>query len=118
MAECSAYAAMDKSSWGVCKEPLFKLFEGIRMNKRGPRCVLITYDEEGQQIETCTVDRDAVAALKDRALVVPWPLEARSFRLDDEFARRLGGTALFLLATTQPELKDFIAVTQESPPSD
>lgn len=102
---------------GACDEPLFKLLEGIVMNKRGPRCVLVTYDEEGQQIETCTVDREAVSALKERALVVPWPLEARSFTLDDEFARRLGGTVLLLLATTQPELKKYITVTQEPSPS-
>lgn len=61
------------------------------MSKRGPRCVLITYDEEGQQIETCTVDRDMVAALKERALVMPWSLEDRLFTLDDEFAGQLGG---------------------------
>ncbi len=88
------------------------------MNKRGPRCVLITYDEDEQQIETCTVDRGAISALKERALVVPWPLEARSFKLDDEFARRLGGAALLLLATTQPELRKYVTVTQEQPSAD
>lgn len=27
------------------------------MNPRAPRCVLIAYDEDGQQIETCTLER-------------------------------------------------------------
>ncbi|WP_244193372.1 hypothetical protein [Paraburkholderia eburnea] len=81
--------------------------------------MLITYDEEGQQIETCTVDRDMVAALKERALVMPWSLEDRSFTLDDEFARQLGGAALLLLAINQPELKQYVTVTQhqETPPA-
>ncbi|MEM5387397.1 hypothetical protein VSR68_27900 [Paraburkholderia phymatum] len=90
------------------------------MSKRGPRCVLITYNEDGQQIETCTVDRNAVAALKQRALVLPWSLEDRSFALDDEFARQLGGAALLLLAIDQPELKQYVTVTQQSdsPPTE
>lgn len=29
-----------------------------------PKCVLITYDVDGQQIETCTVSRDAVEQLR------------------------------------------------------
>ncbi|CAD6532484.1 hypothetical protein ACFQ3P_14795 [Paraburkholderia sabiae] len=84
------------------------------MSKRGPRCVLITYDEDGQQIQTCTVDRDAAAALRQRALVMPWSLEERSFSLDDEFARQLGGAVLLLLAIDQPELKQYVTVTQQS----
>ena len=82
------------------------------MNPRAPRCVLIAYDEDGQQIETCTVDRAAIAALKEKALVVPWPLEERNFELDDEFARKLGGVVLLLLATAQPELSRYITVTR------
>jgi hypothetical protein len=74
----------------------------------------------GQQIETCTVDRSAVAALKQRALVMPWSLEDRSYALDDEFARQLGGAALLLLAIDQPELKQYVTVSQqsESPPTE
>lgn len=83
------------------------------MNERMPRCVLISYDEDGQQIETFTVDRSAVAALKRKALVVPWPLDDVGFQLDDEFARRLGGVALLLLATHQPELSRYVTVTRD-----
>ncbi|MFC0692243.1 hypothetical protein [Paraburkholderia humisilvae] len=77
--------------------------------------MLITYNEEGQRIETCTVDRHSVSALKESALVMPWSLESRSFALDDEFARQLGGTALLLLAIDQPELEQYITVTQQRP---
>ncbi|SAL45174.1 hypothetical protein [Caballeronia humi] len=88
--------------------------------KRGPRCVLIAYDEDEQSILTCTVPRDAVSGLMNSELVVPLPLSEERFRLGDEFARQLGGVALLWLSIEQPELKPFIEVTQapEPPPVD
>ena len=97
---------------GTRYESLRKLPQGDRMKPRPPRCVLIAYDEDGQQIETFTVDRAAVAALREKALVVPWSLEEQNFELDDEFARKLGGVVLLLLATSQPELSPYITVTR------
>ncbi|CAG9266954.1 hypothetical protein [Paraburkholderia unamae] len=90
------------------------------MNKRNPRCVFIAYDEDNQQLETYTIDRDAVAKLKEAALVMPWPLAEH--KLDDEFARKLGGAIFNLLAIYQPALKPLISVTpdpdsSELPPS-
>jgi hypothetical protein len=82
----------------------------IEMN-RNPRCVVIEYDEDGNQLETYTVDRNFMANVKSRALVMPWPIDEVG-KLDDEFARKLGGTSLLLLAAHQPELKRLISVTQ------
>jgi hypothetical protein len=90
------------------------------MNKRSPRCVLISYDEDEQAIQTCTIDRSLVDKLIQAALTVPWPLENQDFILGDEFARQIGGVALLLLAQTQPELAPYINVTRNSepPPTD
>lgn len=82
------------------------------MNRK-PRCVVVAYNEDTQEIETCTVDRAALQRLRESALVMPWSLEENGFRLDDEFARKLGGVALLLLATGQPELNSHIAVTRD-----
>ena len=45
------------------------------------------------------------------ALVMPWPLADEDFKLDDEFARKVGGLVFKLLATHQSELKPYISVT-------
>lgn len=89
---------------------MFKRITGL-MNKK-PRCVVVAYNEETQEIETCTVDRAAIQALQDQALVMPWSLEDNGFQLDDEFARKLGGAALLLLATMQPDLAPYITITK------
>jgi hypothetical protein len=76
-------------------------------------CVLIAYDEEGQKITTCTVDRAAVLPMMNEALVMDWPLRDIGFKLDDEFARLIGGVAFKLIATRQHLLKPLITVTED-----
>ncbi|SAL29662.1 hypothetical protein AWB69_02375 [Caballeronia udeis] len=76
-------------------------------------CVLIAYDEDGQKITTCTVDRAAVQSLIDRALVMDWPLSEIGYELNDEFARMIGGVAFKLLATRQQGLASLITVTED-----
>ncbi|SPB15694.1 hypothetical protein NOV72_02914 [Caballeronia novacaledonica] len=78
-----------------------------------PRCVVIAYDENGHQIETFTVEREALERLRAGRLVMPWSIEDAGGTLDDEFARKLGGASLLLLATYQPTLKSCISVTQD-----
>jgi hypothetical protein len=92
------------------------------MGEKNAVCVLIAYDEEGQKITTCTVDRATVLPMMNNALVMDWPLHDIGFKLDDEFARLIGGVAFKLLATRQTRLTPLIAVTedsnsQDSPPS-
>ena len=83
------------------------------METRPPRCVVIAYDEDEQALKICTLYRDSLAKRLEAALVVPWPLEDVDFKLDDEFARKVGGVVFGLLAVHQPELKQYISVTPD-----
>ncbi|MGN6082660.1 hypothetical protein [Trinickia sp.] len=79
--------------------------------QRTPRCIVIAYDEDAQALNVCTVNRQPLSKMIDAAMVVPWPLEDENFRLDDEFARKIGGLVFNLLAVHQPDLKQYISVT-------
>jgi hypothetical protein len=83
------------------------------MGEKNAVCVLIAYDEDGQKITTCTVDRAAVLPMMNDALVMDWPLHDIGFKLDDEFARLIGGVAFKLLATRQQRLSPLITVTED-----
>ncbi|MGF6595661.1 hypothetical protein P3T23_000368 [Paraburkholderia sp. GAS448] len=91
-------------------------------NERPPRCVVIAYDEDAQALNVCTVSRASMEKRMEAALTVPWPLEDEHFRLDDEFARKLGGLVFNLLAVHQTELKQYISITPHpdanKPPAD
>ena len=78
-----------------------------------PRCVVIAYDEDNNAIETCTVDREAIEQVRKASMIMPWSIDEYGGKLDDEFARKLGGASLLLLAIQQPELKPLIAVTRD-----
>jgi hypothetical protein len=61
--------------------------------------------------------------MMNKALVMDWPLNDIGFRLDDEFARIIGGVAFKLLATRQHRLSPLIVVTEDpeskdGPPND
>ncbi|HEY4295800.1 MAG TPA: hypothetical protein VGM85_04940 [Paraburkholderia sp.] len=81
------------------------------MDKRQPRCVVIAYDENERALQICTMYRDSLSSQMDAAMVVPWQLADENFKLDDEFARKIGGLVFGLLAAHQPELKPYISVT-------
>lgn len=81
------------------------------MNKRPPRSVVIAYNEDEQALQICTIDRASLAKQTESALVMPWPLQDENFKLDDEFARKIGGLVFGLLAAHQPDLKPYISVT-------
>jgi hypothetical protein len=96
---------------------------GIVLIAHQPKGVLITFDEQNQSFNICTVPRASVDDLMSRALVVPWALADSNFKLDDEVARSIGGLVFRLLATAQPELTPLITVTdhpdgKNPPPSD
>lgn len=82
--------------------------------RRTPRCIVIAYDEDAEALNVCTVNREPLRKMIEAAMVVPWPLEEEQFRLDDEFARKLGGVVFNLLAVHQPDLKQYISVTPVS----
>lgn len=93
------------------------------MTTRKPRGVLITFDEDNQSFNICTVPRTSADALMSQALVNPWPLADSNFKLDDEVAQSIGGLVFRLLAASQPELTPLISVTKhgdahDTPPRD
>ncbi|MFP3568467.1 hypothetical protein SB772_30565 [Paraburkholderia sp. SIMBA_030] len=47
-----------------------------------------------------------------RVLEAPILLDEFDFKLDDEFARRFGGGVLNLIALGQPDIKQYMTVTQ------
>jgi hypothetical protein len=81
--------------------------------KRPPRCVVIAFDEDEQALQICTVQCEAIARHIESAMVMPWPLADENFKLDDEFAQKIGGLVFHLLAVHQPDLKPFIGVTRD-----
>ena len=101
--ECARSTRIDRRVASEAKE--------LPDEQRSPRCVLISYDEDEQAIQTCTVDRTLVTKLMQAALTIPWPLKDENFKLDNEFARRLGGVVFGLISVHQPELKQYINVT-------
>lgn len=81
------------------------------MDERPPRCVVIAYDEVEQALQVFTLPRKSLSKRMEAALVMPWPLADEGCKLDDEFARKIGGLLFGLLAAHQPELQPYIRVT-------
>ncbi|RKE36899.1 hypothetical protein B0G76_3118 [Paraburkholderia sp. BL23I1N1] len=61
------------------------------MDNYPPRSVVVTYDEDSQQLVLQLVDPAKLAPLLARTLKAPILLDEFDFKLDDEFARRFGG---------------------------
>ena len=76
-----------------------------------PRSVVVTYDEDSQQLILQLVDPAKLAPLMARTLKAPILLDEFDFRLDDEFVRRFGGGVLNLIALGQPDIKQYMSFT-------
>jgi hypothetical protein len=77
-----------------------------------PRCsVVVTYDEDRQQLILQAVDPARLAPLLAKAIEAPILLDEFDFSLDDEFVRRFGGGLLNLISLGQPELKQYMTFT-------
>ncbi|MGA7782892.1 MAG: hypothetical protein WCA85_35010 [Paraburkholderia sp.] len=77
-----------------------------------PRSIVVTYDEDRQQLILQSVDPARRASLIAGAAEMPILLDEFDFRLDDEFARRFGCSVLSLIALGQPELKQYLTAAQ------
>ncbi|MEX3759352.1 hypothetical protein [Paraburkholderia phenoliruptrix] len=77
-----------------------------------PRSVVVTYDEDSQQLILQLADPVKLAPLLAGTLKAPILLEEFDFKLDDEFVRRLGGGVLNLIALGQPEIRQYTTYTQ------
>jgi hypothetical protein len=82
--------------------------------------VVLTYFEDRQEITMQAVDRARLAPVLTGVLEIPVLLDEHNFKLDDEFARRLGVAILNGIALGQPDIKQYMTVTQhpiDRPPS-
>ncbi|SAL57265.1 hypothetical protein AWB68_02805 [Caballeronia choica] len=84
--------------------------------KHPPYSVVLTYAEDRQMLTARTVEAAQLAPLVATRLEMPILLDEFEFKLDDEFARRLGVAVLNLIALGQPEIKQFMSVTQSPMP--
>nr|WP_094779288.1 hypothetical protein [Paraburkholderia ribeironis] len=90
------------------------------MANHPPYCVVLTYMEDRQEFALQAVDRARLAPLLAGQFEIPISLNGHDFKLDDEFAQGLGATMLNLIALGQPEIRQYMTVTQEPidrPPS-
>lgn len=84
--------------------------------KHPPYSVVLTYAEDRQMLTARTVEAAELTPLVATRLEMPILLDEFEFKLDDEFARRLGVAVLNLIALGQPEIKQFMSVTQSPMP--
>ncbi|MGF6837400.1 hypothetical protein QF001_001267 [Paraburkholderia youngii] len=78
-----------------------------------PYSVVLTYTEDRQRLTVQTVDPARLAPLLAGKIEMPIFLDKYDFKLDDEFARRLGVAILNVIALGQPDIKQYMSVTQE-----
>ncbi|CAB3797910.1 hypothetical protein LMG28614_04674 [Paraburkholderia ultramafica] len=78
-----------------------------------PRSVVLNYDQEQQRLTVKLVEPDKLAPLLAGLFEVPILLDDFDFRLDDEFARRLGVAMLNAIALGHPDIKQYMSVTQK-----
>jgi hypothetical protein len=76
------------------------------------RSIVLSYDEDTQQLNVQLVERAKLAPLLVGSFKAPIPLDDFGLRLDDEFARRLGVTMLNLVSLGQPAIKLYMTATQ------
>ncbi|CAE6701971.1 hypothetical protein [Paraburkholderia haematera] len=82
------------------------------MTNHPPYSVVLTYFEDRQEFAVQAIDRIRFAPLIAGQFEVPILLDEFDFRLDDEFAQGLGATMLNLIALGQPNIKQYMSVTQ------
>ena len=81
------------------------------MANHPPYSVVLTYDEQQEKFNVQTVDPTRLAPLLAGRLEMPILLDEFDYKVDDEFARRLGVAMLNLIALGKPELKQYMTVT-------
>ncbi|WP_350357275.1 hypothetical protein [Paraburkholderia fungorum] len=81
------------------------------MEAKRPTCVITLYDEQSKTISSYNVAQSAVADALSKATSFDVPLADFGYRVDDDFARRLGGMILLILAGRSPFLKDHLSLS-------
>ncbi|KFX61684.1 hypothetical protein KBK24_0131795 [Burkholderia sp. K24] len=83
------------------------------MANHPPYSVVLTYIEDRQEFAVQAVDRARLAPVVAGTLEAPILLDEHDFKLDDAFARRLGAAMLSLIALGQPDIKQYMSLTQD-----
>jgi hypothetical protein len=83
------------------------------MVKHTPYSVIVTYVEDCQQLIVQAVEPAKLTTIVAEKLEMPILLDEYDFKLDDEFARRLGVAMLNLIALGQPNIEKYMNVTQQ-----
>lgn len=83
------------------------------MVKHTPYSIIVTYDGDREQLIVQAVDPAKLAKIVAGKLEMPIVLDEFNFKLDDEFARRLGVAMLNLIALGQPKIEQYMNVTQQ-----
>jgi hypothetical protein len=73
-----------------------------------PYSVVLTYLEDQNTLSVRAVEPEKIAPLLTDKLDLPILLEDFDFKLDDEFARRLGTAVLNVIALGQPGIKQYM----------
>lgn len=76
------------------------------------RSVVLNYDQNSQRLNVQLVEPAKLAPLLAGKFTVPILLDDFDFKLDDEFARRLGVAMLNAIALGQPDIKQYMTVTE------
>lgn len=84
------------------------------MAAHSPYSVVVSYLEDTQVFSVRAIEPAKIAPLLAGKLEMPIALEEFGNKLDDEFARRLGVAMLNLIALGQPEIKQYMSVTQQA----
>lgn len=82
------------------------------MAKHPPYSVVLSYDENLQQLIAYTIDANVLAPLLAGRMGVVLADEY-DFTLDDEFARQLGVGMLSTIALGQPSIRQFMSVSED-----
>lgn len=85
--------------------------QGILMATHPPYSVVLTYDDDEQKFSVQTADSAELAPVLAGRLDMPILLDEFDYKIDDEFARRLGVAMLNLIALGKPHLKQYMSVT-------
>lgn len=75
------------------------------------KSLVVSYGEAKEQLVVCTIENRELTPLLDVSMRAEWPLEKLNQELTDDVARRLGVTALSVLALHNPELKPMLKLT-------
>jgi hypothetical protein len=82
-----------------------------------PHSFVISFNEELQQFEMCSLKDSDLAELRENALVAPWRLDAiPGGELTENVANRLGACALGILSMYHPEVKQRLRVKPDQFP--